>query len=156
MIITDGTQVKIGTVGYIVSLDLSDYDISVILGIQVKNATGWTAPVTDEVTFDVLAGYIDSALAPDIAYCWMRNNLFVFVKAVYTYISTTLVTFWHYRNAQNIATVGDDVDIPGEMEQLALSLILRKVYMDKNISIPQNINQQIRIQCANLNITYPI
>jgi hypothetical protein len=156
MIITNGTQVKIGTVGYVVSLDLSAYDISVILGVQVKNAAGWSSPVTDESAFEVLAGYINNALAPDMAFCWMRGNLFVFVKAAYTYVSTTLVTFWYYRNAQNVTAVSDTVDIPGEMEQLALALILRKVYLDQNTSLPQNIASQIRTQCTNLNITYPI
>ena len=156
MLITTGTQVKIGTIGYVVALDLSTYDISVMLGVQVKNTAGWSAAVTAESTYDVLSNFIDDTLAPDLAYCWMRGSLFVFVKAAYTYVSTTLVTFWYYRNAQNVTAVGDYVDIPGEMEQLALALILRRVYQDQNTSLPQNIGQQIRIQCANLGINYPI
>jgi hypothetical protein len=156
MQITDGTQVKIGTTGYIVSFDLTSYDMNTILGIQVKNVAGWADPVIAEVEYDALSGYIDDSLCPDSAFCWMRNNLFVFVKSTYTYVSTTLVTFWGYRNAQNVTLVTDDVDIPGELEQLASLLILRKMYMDKNISLPQNIGSQIRTQLTNLNIKYPI
>ena len=156
MTITTGTQVKIGTMGYVVGLDLSTYDVSTILGVQLKNTAGWSSPVTAESEYEVLAGYINDTLCPDAAFCWMRNTLFVFVKAAYTYVSTTLVTFWYYRNAQNVTLVSDYVDIPGEMEQLALALILRKMYLDLNTSLPQNIGQQIRIQASNLGIEYPI
>jgi hypothetical protein len=156
MQITYGVQVKIGTAGYIVSLDLNDYDINSILGVQVKNTTGWADPITTESNYEVMSSYIDDSECPDSAFCWMRNNLLVFVKNTYTYVSTTLVTFWYYRNAQNVVLVSDKVDIPGELEQLAQLLILRKMYMDKNISLPQTIGQQIRAQLNNLNIKYPI
>jgi hypothetical protein len=163
MQITDGAQVKEGSAGYIVSLDLTDYDVSDILGVQCQTTAGaWSDPVISEVAYDVLSGYVDDSECPDVAYTWMRNSLYVFVKDTYTYEDTTIVNFWYYRNAQNIDSLLDDdtnpvlVDIPGEMEQLALSLILRKLYMDKNISLPQNIGQQIRIQSNNLNIKYPV
>jgi hypothetical protein len=157
MKITDGFQLKIGSAGYIVDFDLTDYDINNMIGVQVqKTSLQWSGAVTAMTEYDQLSNYVDNPLCPDVAFCWMRNNLFVFVKSTYTYVDTTILDFWYYRNAQNVTTVNDKVDIPGEFEQLALLLILRSVYLDQNISLPQNIGQQIRTQCTNLNINYPI
>jgi hypothetical protein len=157
MLITSGTQIKIGSVGYVVKFDLSTYDMNSIIGVQAKKTSGvWSLPITTPNVFGELAGYIDNALASDVAYNWMKDTLFIFVKSAYTFVTTTLTTFWGYRNAINVTALIGSVDIPGDMEQLALALILRKVCQDQNISLPQNVGQQIRTQCTNLKINYPV
>ncbi len=157
MQITEGTQTKVGSCGYIVAIDMTDYDINSVLGIQAKTTAGvWSDPVISESAYDVIAGYVENPDCPDMAFTWLRNTLYVFLSSTYTFEATTLLNVWYYRNAQNITTVSDIVDIPGEWEQLAIALILRRMYVDQNTFVPQNINQQIRTQCINLGIRYPI
>jgi hypothetical protein len=154
--ITDGDQTLIGSNGYVSAIDLTTYDINSIIGIHVGTLTAGKVITTSD-SLETLAGYINDTLCPDVAYCWTGDTLNVFAKtSVYTYAVTTLVDFWHYRNAENLLLTSTVVDIPSEMEQLALLLILRRMYIDNNISLPQNITSQIRTQCTNLNITYPI
>jgi hypothetical protein len=163
MKISDGTQVKIGSVGYIVCFDLTEYDISDILGVQVRTTEeDWSKPVNASTDYVTMSEYIDDSEAPDLAFFWMRNTLYIYVNSKYTWQEDALLNFWYYRNAQNISALVDDnqepvyVDIPGELEQLGLSLILRKVYIDLNTTVPQSISQQIRTHCTNLNIKYPL
>jgi hypothetical protein len=154
--ITDGTKVLTGSQGYISAIDLTAYDIDSILGIQIGTLTTGNV-LTSETSFDVLAGFVNDALCPNIAYCWTMGTLNIFCKtSVYAFVDTTLVNFWHYRSAVNITATTSKIDIASEFQQLAISLILRRVYSDKNTSLPQGIGQQIRIQCNNLNIQYPV
>ena len=158
-LITSGTQVSSGTNGFIVAFDLSGLDADTVFQVQLqKSGTTTYDPVTAQTPRVTLFGYTNVAIAPpNYAYCQDGQIVYVFCNTgTFAFDTTTRVAFWFYRNAQNVTLTTDKVDVPDDANQLAVGLILRKMYIDLNVTVPRQVIDAIRVQTKVLNVQYPI
>ncbi len=126
--VTDGTYIISGSVGYIVSFDLSGYEFFLMTQIQAQNLSLQETgnPVVEESTEDELYSYINSIEAPGLAYAVDGQEVQIFLKtSIWPYDITTRLAFWFYRNTKSVRLLTDFLDIPENERNLLKQLILK-------------------------------
>jgi hypothetical protein len=156
--VTNASQRMIGTVGYIASFDLSDYEPRTIEQVQVQATDGTLSEVeTSSVAPEILDGYCDDAAAPDFAFNQKGNTVDVFLKlSLYPWEATVYVEFTYHRNGQNIDSIAvedaERLDIPQPARELFKARCLKLMYEGQNKEIPYDITNNIRRELAKLGL----
>lgn len=156
--ITNGTVDAEGTYGYIIGFNLTAYEPRAVSQIQLQEtdpANVMSDPVTAISTLAALYAFPEDSICPDIAFAQQGNIVYIFLKtAVYTFVATVRIAFWYYRNAQNLATTANKLDIPQEAKELFKQLVLKKqALLTKGGSIPATVTAEITEQKTKLGLT---
>jgi hypothetical protein len=153
--ITDGTQVALGTYGYVVSFDLTAYEVRSIEQIQMQSATNVlsTPSVTPETREELFALCENTQTTKDFGYFLDDSTLFVFCRtAKYAYVGTVRIGWWLKRYSIDMATAAATIDTAQDKEQLLRCLTLEAMYISLDQKTPYDIANTIRIEKTRLGV----
>lgn len=143
--VTDYTDRVIGSVGYIIKLDISHLLYEKITSIQAQvGASNTPVGIDTEVSIIDLYNYLNATDAPDLAYNQAYNTLTIFFRtSVYDYVADTRFDIKGYRIPQAITSDTDFLDIPDRDIEYFLLTVKRLIAMAKNNSSPETITSRI-------------
>jgi len=154
--VTLGTVIATGTYGKVVRFNLANFEPRTVTQIQMAETDPSPVmgdPVTAAVTLATLYAYLEDADAPDVAFAQSGNTVDVFLLATaYTVASTEYIGFWFQRNAVNVETTADKLDIPQESRSLVKAVALNMVYVDKGKAAPYQVTETINSEKAKLGL----
>jgi len=151
--INTGTQVAVGTNGYVASFDLINYEPQRVFQVQAERNGVLSTPAKDTVSLDKLFGYPENSSPPDLAFAQSGNIVYVFFNgSKYPFDSTSRVAFWFFRNALNVTTATDKLDIPQEARELFKAIVLDKMFNLLQRPTPFEILETIRLEKEDLKL----
>jgi hypothetical protein len=145
--VTEFSQVAVGAYGYTIRVDASTLRPHKIANIQIQaSPTSTSAPVTNEVSANVLSGYLENSDCPDVAFNFSGSEVLIFLKtAIYPYISTTRLAFGGLRNAQETTADTDYIDVPARDIDYLCALCMARAYKLQQRNMPQAIREDIEL-----------
>ena len=157
-VITNGTQVAVGTYGYVASFDLSGYRVDAMRGVQMQNANSSVLSELNEEASGqaALMAYAEDVNCPDFSWCANGSTVFVFCKtATYPYSSASRVAFFFAASPEPITATSDTVipdRMPAEAKDLLKALTLKNMnnLLGKRTSL--DLNNTIAAEKARLGV----
>lgn len=145
--ITDLTQIAIGTVGYIIKIDVKSsifaYDITAVQAQD--NAGSVPAPVTTEVSLDTLMGYLNDSAAPDLAFNYGYGEVTIFLKtSVFPYVDTTGLVMFGKRNPIKLTSFNDKLDIDDKDIELFSAYVIKYGSILSGKPVPFDVEKTIK------------
>jgi hypothetical protein len=157
-VITDGTQVAVGTYGYVVRFDLSAERMKEMIGVTLQ-LDGDQLSEPDSSPAETLAALFElceSVAATGFAWYAAGSTVYVYCKtATYGYTSNVRIAFEFYANAEPITATTDELipeRMPAEAKELVKAFILKKVYEMQNKQVPLAVNNTIAREKAALGV----
>jgi hypothetical protein len=142
--ITVGTQVAVGTHGYIVGFNLSLRGIREMHSVQLSLNDTLSTPVKEATSIVALMQLPETESCPTLAFARAGTNVFVFVKADdYTFDSDTRISFFFWRNAIKGKLTGSFLDIKDEAYELLKAYTLRTMKADRSKRVGYELEQRI-------------
>lgn len=148
-LITDGTQVAVGTYGYVASFDYSAERIKQVIGAQLQDvaAEELSGVEASAASRDALMAYAEDANCPDFAWYAAGSTVFVFCKtSVYPYSSNTRLAIYFYSNPEPVTATSDTLipdRLPAEAKELFKSLCLRQTLTLLGKRIPVELSNKV-------------
>lgn len=152
--ITTLNQDAIGSAGYIVKIDTVYLLAHSIEQVQAQiDPDDTPAPVSEEVAYSTLYGYLNDSGCPDLAFANNEGELAVFLKTtVFPYLSTTRIAVFGKRIAQNASVDADLLDVPDKDIELVKAYALKEAYSTaKGGYVPKSVNDTIKVEERRIN-----
>ena len=145
--ITGLTKQAEGEYGYIVKINTANLLAQIIESVQAQSAADDTPePVSGQTSVSSLYGYLNSSVAPDLAYNYSDGECQVFLlTSVFPYDALTRFALYGKRKAQNCTEDSDLLDCPDRDLNLLLAYSLRIAYGLKKGGTPKWISDKIKI-----------
>jgi hypothetical protein len=154
--VTDGAQVLIGGVGYVVAFDLSNQNIDKIKAVQLYKSD---VPIsvgehTEEASSrNDLFMYTSNTAAPDVAFYQEGTIVYVFVKdSVFPYVAENRIAFWFTTHASASLNTNSRISVPSSARSLLKAYVKLAIYEDEGGRIPAEIEEDVRKQKAALGL----
>ena len=155
-VITDGTQVALGTYGYVAKFNLSSYLLKTMRQVQLQKVSGTptlSLPSTTQDAIDVVYGYPEDLACPDFAWCQDKNIVHVFCKtSKYPFTSNTRIGFWMFRSAIDMTIASSNTDVASDKKELFRLLVLQAMYVMEGSKVPAGIVNGILLERYRLGI----
>jgi len=144
--VTDFSQISIGTVGYTIRIDTTGLRAFRVRFVQAQaSASDTPSPVTSEVALETIQEYLNSNVAPDLAFNFGYGEVTVFFKiSVFPYTTNTRIALFGERNPVAMVQPDDKADFADQDLELFTNYVLKHAYILQKIPVPGNIERRIR------------